>query len=400
MMAKRPEKRYVDYDRLIEALEVVGRGDPRRARPAKPEPLYALIDDEDDDGLPVLTDDAAGPLYALIDDDDAAELFTLGPPKNGSPEGSTASTHTAAIWADEDGPPSTRDSTSLADVDFSGLAGIEDDSPRIPAAPRRSGSLPAPDASAGVEQLEVVGPADPYGLEEPITANQELIIDPQPEPGIPLATLLLRFALLGLFAAIAVAAWTFLAPAYFPEYVPPPEAQIGDEVDPNKNKGAIKIPPWAEPADQVAASPTETPPPTETLSALGMAGVEEELAPRAEAPFVEVRRVDTLRDRDHVADLRRAFDTLGGTVDVADDGPFFEQDFRITGPNRVVRARPGFRPDRGARAPVARVGPGLNGRGRAGRETLAVPRRDGLRRPGADIGPKQTCPVPRARAPS
>ena len=59
---------------------------------------------------------------------------------------------------------------------------------------------------------------------------------------------------------------------------------------------------------------------------------------------MEVRRAAAVRDRDHVADLRRALEATAGTTVVADDGPFFEPDLRVSGTDRVVRAAPGFRP--------------------------------------------------------
>ena len=35
---------------------------------------------------------------------------------------------------------------------------------------------------------------------------------------------------------------------------------------------------------------------------------------------------------------------IGGTVEIADEGPFFNDDFRVAGDNRLIRARPGYRP--------------------------------------------------------
>ncbi|MFO0960154.1 MAG: hypothetical protein U0800_22405 [Isosphaeraceae bacterium] len=42
--------------------------------------------------------------------------------------------------------------------------------------------------------------------------------------------------------------------------------------------------------------------------------------------------------------LRGALDDLNAVVELADNGPFFEPDLRIPGKNRLIRARPGFRP--------------------------------------------------------
>ena len=51
-----------------------------------------------------------------------------------------------------------------------------------------------------------------------------------------------------------------------------------------------------------------------------------------------------MRDAVNLADLPRAFDKLTGVVGIADDGPIFEENFRVAGRERVLRARPGYRP--------------------------------------------------------
>ena len=58
-----------------------------------------------------------------------------------------------------------------------------------------------------------------------------------------------------------------------------------------------------------------------------------------------LRRIPDPRDADQKPTLRAALDVLGGgTIEVADDGPFFEDDWRLVGDSRAIRARPGFRP--------------------------------------------------------
>ncbi len=73
---------------------------------------------------------------------------------------------------------------------------------------------------------------------------------------------------------------------------------------------------------------------------------------RITAPFVVVRRAPGSKD---VAasksqnfletSLHAALDEhIGGTIELADEGPLLIDDFRVAGDNRLIRARPGFRP--------------------------------------------------------
>ncbi len=66
---------------------------------------------------------------------------------------------------------------------------------------------------------------------------------------------------------------------------------------------------------------------------------------RIDGPFVEVRRVAEPGEATMNRSLHRALDTvIGGTVELADDGPFFIDDLRVAGETRLVRARRGYRP--------------------------------------------------------
>ena len=58
-----------------------------------------------------------------------------------------------------------------------------------------------------------------------------------------------------------------------------------------------------------------------------------------------VRRIADSSDPAVVSSLHRALDgRIGGTVELADEGPLSVEDFRIAGDARLIRARPGFRP--------------------------------------------------------
>ena len=64
-----------------------------------------------------------------------------------------------------------------------------------------------------------------------------------------------------------------------------------------------------------------------------------------EGPSVVVRRVVESSDPFTVPTLHMALDSfIGGTIEVADEGPLFNDDFRVAGETRLIRARPGYRP--------------------------------------------------------
>ncbi len=66
---------------------------------------------------------------------------------------------------------------------------------------------------------------------------------------------------------------------------------------------------------------------------------------RLPGKFLTVRRLPDPRDGDSRATLEAALEVVGGgTIEVADNGPFFEDDLRVIGDARALRARPGFRP--------------------------------------------------------
>ena len=90
MMAKRPEKRFADYDELITALDVVTEAIEGGATEA---PLYALIDDEDDDapapegfGLRYSLPDSDIPLVPASDPAIGLLAFDDGPSRPRAPQ--------------------------------------------------------------------------------------------------------------------------------------------------------------------------------------------------------------------------------------------------------------------------------------------------------------------------
>jgi eukaryotic-like serine/threonine-protein kinase len=66
---------------------------------------------------------------------------------------------------------------------------------------------------------------------------------------------------------------------------------------------------------------------------------------RISGPLVVVRRVADATDPTIFPTLHSALDgNIGGTVELADEGPLFINDFSLPGKSRLIRARPGYRP--------------------------------------------------------
>ena len=66
---------------------------------------------------------------------------------------------------------------------------------------------------------------------------------------------------------------------------------------------------------------------------------------RIEGPFVSVCRITYSNDPLIVPTLHRALDNhKGGTIELADEGPFGCDDLRVSGDTRLIRARQGIRP--------------------------------------------------------
>ncbi len=58
---------------------------------------------------------------------------------------------------------------------------------------------------------------------------------------------------------------------------------------------------------------------------------------------MSVHRLETARPG-RANSLNLAFETPGGTIEIGDDGPFFESDLKLGSRPRLIRAKPGYRP--------------------------------------------------------
>lgn len=347
MMAKRPERRFADYDKLLDTLEAISASLASPAastgEPASDAPLMALIDDEEDDAatsndLPLMAlideeDDGAGYLpMAWIDEDDS-KGFTIGP---------------GAVR----NPASTLVSPG-GDLDLAGLAGLDEATPSRPKVRRPSSSATTAARPSGsrfaAASLPGPAPEDAYDLSPPIAAHPHLYqVPPTSTEAFSITTWITRLVLLGIAVLVIGFGWKQYSP-YLLDVVPPPLNDpsldgIGAGGVKDGAGGTGKGATWTEPKDMVEAPQAEPPFSIQALGRLGLEDAAKEALSRDEAPYVTVRRVDPLRDREHVGELSRAFDNLGGTVKIADDGPFFEEALRMAGEDRVIRAEAGYRP--------------------------------------------------------
>jgi serine/threonine-protein kinase len=105
--------------------------------------------------------------------------------------------------------------------------------------------------------------------------------------------------------------------------------------------------PWTEPDAAPPGPPPRRVIDAGTLAALGLEGLAPPAATPAPTPVVAVRRLAADRAAFPQSSLRKGLDALSGTVELADDGPFFEGDLRVGGGSRARRriaAAAGHRP--------------------------------------------------------
>lgn len=378
MMAKKPEHRFANYQELIAAVDALG------LTPAHPPPpaeiLDALIDDEDDEpsnahpsAAPATPGMPGEPLYALFDEDHndqspASDGFRL-----------------SDLREDAQSPSRTDVRSPLAEVSMADLAAMAADDereeratrtpprprPREPEArPLAPAAAPGPSASddEGEEVFEGGMPGQvAYGSGRSMTQEERSWLKALVIGGVGLIIAVIAFHQLytvtvtGPAPIVASAEPVEDAPVAAPFSIPatlPPGHAGGDtpqvtlpvrKPDAISKRAGPKAPvspaAWAEPTDPPAVTPPEI--------EYG-ADVEARFRPdwaSAEAPtlvpgaLVRVRRLADPRDPELKSTLGAALDVIGsGTIEIADDGPFFEDNLRVNGGSRLVRARPGFRP--------------------------------------------------------
>jgi serine/threonine protein kinase len=118
------------------------------------------------------------------------------------------------------------------------------------------------------------------------------------------------------------------------------------DLDSQRRSAASLAPPaWVEPADveapRVDAGATNADAESRFLPDWARTPVPDKI----DGPSVVVRRVVESSDPFTVPTLHMALDSfIGGTIELAGEGPFFNEDFRVAGENRLIRARTGYRP--------------------------------------------------------
>ncbi len=367
MMAKKPEGRFVDYSQLIAGLDGLSR---TAAGPDAARPLDVLIDDDDDDSFGLAPpdpepgrgrkDQTAEPtapyLIAEIldDDDDQPPRPTLPAPARRSPASSNR------LPA---GKP-RREPESAPEVSLAELAALDGDQDESP--PRRIRELSGSSIKPGRAEA---------------SSLDALIDDDEPTEGassdvrrggkeLPLQTWIAAGVMVGLALALVgfgVSLVISLSKPAEPEVVARPIEEPAGEASRDAVESSSPIAPRPGPnrpmpSPKVARKPEAINPAT-SPSVVVTPGVpagekayprewEARLSPPPTAadpagtvrPRIILRRVAEAGDDPQTTSLAAALNRLGEVVEVADTGPFFEDDCQVSGKSRIIRARPGLRP--------------------------------------------------------
>ena len=380
MMEKKPENRFADYTQLIEALDTMD-DPPTQDFPG--EPLDALFaDDDEDDEIGLAPTESAiardredrppsnrEPLLMaeIVDDDDEDDrpAPTL-PPPGPRPRGKEA--------AKRPGPARRPEPAAPAELSLSELAALDaDDPPPRRPAPRPSSSASVTRAPSNPAQSATRPPAftaipDEEDDEDEEVYGAEGAVRRGPGPDLPLKAWIGAGVMVGLaLAIVGFGAMTLISltksetqpesvarkpdqgsndpePPEKETYYTPPVAK--GPVGPNVKKKKEEVKVEAKAAETVAvpvAPVVEVTYPAEWESKLG--------PPRTNRPVsisdklrVVVRRVIQAGDEPQTSSLASAFSRAGDLVEIADVGPFFEDDLQVAGKSRLIRAREGIRP--------------------------------------------------------
>jgi len=104
-------------------------------------------------------------------------------------------------------------------------------------------------------------------------------------------------------------------------------------------------PPWVEPTDPASEVVAEVDYGPDFEARFRPDWAAGEVTTHLPGKDTTVRRIPDPQDPDQKATLRAALDVIGGgTIEVTGNGPFFEDDLRMLGETRLIRAQPGFRP--------------------------------------------------------
>ena len=347
MMAKRPEKRFGDYDELIAALDSLPAPGSAPATEV-PVPLLALFDDEPDDSEPVRTaffpsppapgdPVAAGPGnfsmadLARLDANDAGERVERKRPPR--PPSAVDLVPPDVLIDPDPEPEPDRGEGEFFEEEDDAFEGKMPGQVAFPSHRRMSDaerSWLTTCILAGVGLIVfVIGIDQLFRSMKPTTTVAELSAQAEgsttsvPEVVAPIPV-----------APVPPVATTKPAPA----------AKVA-EVKKKKDPVAASSSVWVEPIDPVPEFVAEASYPSDFEARFRPDWAAADVPSRLAGRFTIVRRVHDPREPDEKPTLRAVLDVIdGGTVEVADNGPFFEDDMKLAGKARQIRARPGFRP--------------------------------------------------------
>ena len=386
MMEKKPENRFVDYDRLIEALDDFDN--PSTQNSTEP-PLDALIvDDEDDDdeiGLvptePALVRDRQvrppsaleAPLMAEIvdDDDDEDEDDEPGPtlpPPGPRPAGREVPARAKA--------PATAAPPELSLADLAGLDS-DDPPPRRPPSKGAQSTANRPASNPSQSARRPTPASAPAIIDDDEDEDEEIYGDGgnvrrSPGAELPLKTWISAGVMVGLSIAIVAFGATMLLSPDKSEPEPDPDSiarkYSGSSTNPPEETDSPTPTPRAsgprgpepkkprddkkKPVEKVQTADVATPVvptveptyPKEWAAKFAPPPATRTTAQADPKARCVVRRISVGGDEAQFPTIAAAFSRSNDLVEIADVGPFFEDDLQVAGKSRLIRAREGIRP--------------------------------------------------------
>ena len=352
LMAKRPEQRYENYDALIAAIDLIPSGHASRS-------------------LGSTMIQSPSPLFALVDEDEDAAMKWREPRKpiaNSKAASSPGSPVDSSLIPFDD--LSLSEMAGLADSEDGGLLPISENSvaPSRPATPPRIISSPVDAFEPDSETVE--GPP-----EKILPVLAPVVIEGQ-QGTDPARTFILTCVLIGFSIVLVIIGLDQLfrgGGSRNEDLIIDAIEGLSDEPDTTPNAfdhAIVRAPEVSKPATKpplVASDPTGPKNPAVTAwtepADSEIVPVEEidfgatsearllpswALDPRPLKPFpkrVDLQRVGDPSNPDAKTSLKIALEVLGAeTIDIHDNGPFFENDLRFVGDRRWIRASEGFRP--------------------------------------------------------
>jgi serine/threonine protein kinase len=386
MMEKKPELRFHDYDQLIAALDNLGKPAPARAEVPVLDAL--IVDDDDDDEIGLAPTESAiikGKPEAdrlssthdqflmaeIVDDDDDDEP---APPPQPVPKRLPSSSPSKS--RPREAPPKKPSAPVPEEISLADLAALDADDE---IANRRSGQRKSP-SSQTVKTTNSA--SSPRIAAPPLSAildddedDEETVIGSGGPPRrnfgeeVPLKTWIAAGVLIGLslgIVAFGVSMVISMTKPTRPEIAERPVEEIRNEPPPEvdvpvrrPNQPAKPTPPVVK-KPPINASPAIDTPSPGVIAAVEPPPVEKKYPPEWEArlfptsltqvaPFpdkskVLVHRVIEAGDEPQTSSIASALTRAVDVVEVADTGPFFEDDCQISGKTKWIKARAGIRP--------------------------------------------------------